>query len=306
MAWARPLGHLNRPTYGDYVGRGCSPATGALPAGNRSSFSRAQPRRRSGILKDRKVVVVTGGASGIGAACVSHFIGQGWHPVVNYYLDSERGAANDLVDAGRSAGQAGLAVQGDVTIDADCRAIAAQALHHFGRIDALICSAGMTRLVAHADLDALTMDDFLSTAAVNTAGPFQISRACAPALADGEGGAIVIISSYGAIFGTGSSIAYAASKGATNTLTMSLARVLAPRVRVNAVCPALVGDGFVQRLDPELFAARAKIQIERAPLRRVAKASEVAADVYWLAAGASLMTGTVIALDCGLHLNGDG
>ena len=158
----------------------------------------------------------------------------------------------------------------------------------------------------HADLDGLTVDDFVRTTTVNTVGPFQMSRACAPLLAEGDGGAIVIVSSYGAIYGTGSSMAYAASKGATNTLTMSLARVLAPRIRVNAVCPALVTDGFVSRLDPDLFAARAAHQIARAPLAKVATPADVAADIYWLAAGASLITGTVIALDCGLHLNGDG
>lgn len=122
----------------------------------------------------------------------------------------------------------------------------------------------------------------------------------------GDGGAVVIVSSYGAIYGTGSSIAYAASKGATNTLTMSLARVLAPKVRVNAVCPALVRDGFVARLDPARFEARVQSQLQRAPLQKVGRPEDVAADIYWLAAGASLITGTVISLDAGLHLNGDG
>jgi 3-oxoacyl-[acyl-carrier protein] reductase len=252
-------------------------------------------------VSEARVVVVTGGASGIGAGCVRHFSAQGWRVVVNYFLEAEQAAAQALVAEGR-----GIAVRGDVSRDEDCRAIAAQALAAFGRIDALVSSAGTTRLVPHKELDALTMDDFMRTAAVNTAGPFQIARACAPALAAGEGGAIVIISSYGAIFGTGSSIAYAASKGATNTLTMSLARVLAPKVRVNAVCPALVSDGFVERLDGELFKARAANQIARSPLRKVGTPADVAADVYWLAAGASMITGSVISLDCGLHLNGDG
>lgn len=252
-------------------------------------------------MNEPKVVVVTGGASGIGAGCVRYFIAQGWRVVVNYFLEGEKAAAETLVAGGK-----GIAVQGDVSRDEDCRAIAARSEAAFGRIDALVSSAGTTRLVPHAQLDALTLDDFVRATAVNTAGPFQIARACAPALAAGDGGAIVIISSYGAIYGTGSSIAYAASKGATNTLTMSLARVLAPKVRVNAVCPALVSDGFVERLDAELFKARAAHQIARSPLRKVGTPAEVAADVYWLAAGASMVTGSVISLDCGLHLNGDG
>jgi 3-oxoacyl-[acyl-carrier protein] reductase len=251
-------------------------------------------------MSDRRVVIVTGGASGIGAACVEHFVAQGWDVVVNYFLP-EQAAAAALV-----AGPGGLTIQGDVSRDDDCRRMAAAAMARFGRLDALVSSAGVTRMVPHTDLDALTMADFQQTTAVNTVGPFQMARACAAALAAGDGGAIVLISSYGAIYGTGSSIAYAASKGATNTLTMSLARVLAPKVRVNAVCPALVADGFVQRLDPAVFEARSHVQIARSPLQKVGKAAEVAADVYWLAAGASMMTGSVLQLDCGLHLNGDG
>jgi NAD(P)-dependent dehydrogenase (short-subunit alcohol dehydrogenase family) len=257
-------------------------------------------------MSDTRVVVVTGGASGIGAACVEHFIVQGWNVAINYFTEAEAPAAHALIARAESRGLAGLAVQGDVRRDEDCRRVAAATVKRFGRIDALISSAGTTRIVPHASLDELTMDDFLTTTAVNTAGPFQMARACAPALAEGQGGAIVIVSSYGAIYGTGSSIAYAASKGATNTLTMSLARVLAPRIRVNAVCPALVAGGFVERLAPDLFEARVAVQLNRAPLKKIAQVSDVAADIYWLAAGASLITGSVICLDCGLHLNGDG
>jgi NAD(P)-dependent dehydrogenase (short-subunit alcohol dehydrogenase family) len=257
-------------------------------------------------MANGKVVIVTGGATGIGAACVEHFVAQGWNVVVNFFLPEQAEAAASLVARAEAAGSAGLAVQGDESRDDDCRRMAAMAVERFGRLDALVSSAGVTRMVPHADLDGLTMADFQQTTAVNTVGPFQMARACATALAEGDGGAIVFISSYGAIFGTGSSIAYAASKGATNTLTMSLARVLAPKIRVNAVCPALVADGFVHRMDPAVFEARSKIQIARAPLQKVAKASEVAADVYWLVAGAALITGSVLQLDCGLHLNGDG
>jgi 3-oxoacyl-[acyl-carrier protein] reductase len=249
----------------------------------------------------KRVVIITGGASGIGAGCVRVFVSNGWNVVLNYYQDSEKESAEALVADG-----VGIAVQGDISRDQDCRRIAAAASGAYGRLDALVNSAGTTRMVPHRELDMLTMDDFMRTTAVNTAGPFQIARACAGALAEGEGGAIVIISSYGAIYGTGSSMAYAASKGATNTLTMSLARVLAPKVRVNAICPALVADGFVERLDPALFKDRAENQIKKSPLQKVGTPADVAHDVYWLATGASMITGSVLSLDCGLHLNGDG
>jgi NAD(P)-dependent dehydrogenase (short-subunit alcohol dehydrogenase family) len=252
-----------------------------------------------------KVVLVTGGASGIGASTVRHFIAQGWNVVVNYFLESEAAAAEQLVVEASAAGLHGLAVRGDVGIDGDCRRMADAATTRFGRIDALVSSAGTTRAVPQHDLDALTLDDFLRTTTVNTAGPFQIVRACTPALRAARG-AVVIVSSYGAITGSASSIAYAASKGATNTLTLSLARILAPEVRVNAVCPALVAGGFFHRLAPEMFEQRAAAQRERAPLKKIGHASDVAADIYWLVAGASLMTGAVLMLDAGLHLNMDG
>lgn len=252
-----------------------------------------------------KTAVVTGGASGIGRACAQHFMRQGWNVVLSYYLESEKEAADALVEEAASLGVSAIALQSDVTKDADCREMAALATKTYGRIDALVSSAGTTRMVPHTDLDALTMDDFMMTTAVNTAGPFQIVRACADALKAGEGGSVVIVSSYGAIWGTGSSIAYAASKGATNTLTMSLARVLAPKVRVNAVCPALIAGGFVERMDKQVFDARVELQEARAPLQLVGQPEDVAADVYWLSTGARLMTGTVLSLDSGLHLNGD-
>ncbi|UOA32764.1 Glucose 1-dehydrogenase 4 [Sulfitobacter sp. DSM 110093] len=252
-----------------------------------------------------KTVLITGGASGIGRACSQYFMQNGWNVVLSYLLDSEKAAADALAEEAKEANVQAISLQSDVTKDDDCRELAALATKTFGRIDALVSSAGTTRLVPHGDLDALTMDDFMKTTAVNTAGPFQIVRACAEALKAGDGGSVVIVSSYGAIWGTGSSIAYAASKGATNTLTMSLARVLAPKVRVNAVCPALIAGGFVERMDKKVFDARVELQEARAPLQMVGQPEDVAADVFWLSTGARLMTGSVLSLDSGLHLNGD-
>jgi 3-oxoacyl-[acyl-carrier protein] reductase len=252
-----------------------------------------------------KVAVITGGASGIGAGCVEVFLANGWNVALNYYLDAEQPAVEKWEATARERGAEFLSVKGDVTSDVDCRRVARETVSRLGRIDALVCSAGYTRLVPHSDLDGLHMDDFARTTAVNTVGPFQMARACAASLAEDEGGAIVIVSSYGALHGTGSSIAYAASKGATNTLTMSLARVLAPRIRVNAVCPALVSGGFVERMDPEIFEYRKGLQINQAPLRKIARPLDVAKDIYWLCCEDSLITGSIISLDCGLHLNAD-
>lgn len=229
---------------------------------------------------------------------------DGWDVLICYFSEEERTTAEAL--AADSAGdQNALVTALDVTCDDRCRAAAALADRAFGRLDAVVCSAGVTRIVPQADLDALTMDDFDLTCRVNAAGPFQIVRACAEALKRARG-AVVIVSSYGGVYGGGSSIAYAASKGAANTLTLSLARVLAPHVRVNAVCPALVAGGFVERIDPDNFERRASKQSAAAPLAKIAQPSDVAADIHWLAAGSTLMTGNVLMLDCGMHLNADG
>ena len=251
----------------------------------------------------QRAVLITGGATGIGAAAARHFLARDWHVLVCYFAEDERGQAEEIV-ATAVPGQLAFATRLDVTCDDQCRAAAAMADERFGGLDALVSSAGVTRIVPHRDLDALDLADFDLTARVNTAGPFQIARACAPALRRRRG-SIVIVSSYGSIYGGGSSIAYAASKGATNTLTLSLARALAPEIRVNAVCPALVAGGFVQRIDPTGFERRVAAQSAKAPLRKIATPEEVAADIHWLAAGTTLMTGNVVMLDCGMHLNGD-
>lgn len=244
-----------------------------------------------------KVALITGAGTGIGRATAARFRAAGWNLALGCF------GAEELAEVERDA--AALALLCDVSDDAQCRAAAAAVQARFGRLDALVNSAGTTRLVPHAELDALDAAEFHRLYAVNTIGPFQMVRACAPLLAAGEGGSAVIVSSYGAMLGTGSSIAYAASKGAVNTMTMSLARVLAPQVRVNAVCPALVDTDLIQRLDKDVFAARRARQVERAPLQKVASAEEVAETIFFLSAQDRLMTGEIINLTCGVHLLGD-
>ena len=135
-------------------------------------------------------------------------------------------------------------VQGDVSRDEDCRKIVAAAAP-WGRLDALINNAGTTKHVAHDNLDGLSAEDFQRLFGVNTIGPFQMVRAArslleAGAKASGRASAVVNVSSVAGISGVGSSVAYAASKGALNTITYSLARALAPLIRVNTVCPGYI------------------------------------------------------------------
>ena len=247
-------------------------------------------------------VLVTGAASGIGAATARRFIGEGWAVAVNYLDAGQHDAATALAGSG-GPGRCGIAIEGDVTRDADCIRLVEATVAAFGRLDALVNAAGISKMVAHADLHGLSSDDFQRIYAVNTIGPFQMMRAAAPHLKATGKGAIVNISSRAGLAGSGSSIAYAASKGALNTMTLSMARVLAPEVRVNAVCPVLVEQGFVERLAPESFAERRARQIAVSPLKRIGHPDEVAETIYWLVSSGAMMTGAIVELDFGMHLN---
>ena len=246
------------------------------------------------------VCIVTGSASGIGAASAILLAGKGARVVVNY--SKSEGAARATVAACEAAGGEVLLVHADVAQDADCRRLAQAAMDKWGRIDALVNNAGATKFADHSDLEALSAEDFQRIYSVNVVGSYQMVRACAPAMKQGGRGAVVNVSSIAGKNGMGSSIAYAASKGALNTLTMSLARVLGPEIRVNAVCPGMVDTKWLR----EGYGARyAEIEAryrQGAPLGRPGTPEEVAAVIVWLIEGADLITGDTIMVDSGMHL----
>ena len=247
-----------------------------------------------------RAILITGAASGIGAATARRFIKEGWQVAINCIDASQRAEAGAVAADG---GPRAIVLEGDVTKDADCRSLVARTVAAFGRLDALVNAAGISKMVPQPDLEGLSAEDFQRIYAVNAIGPFQMIRAAAPHLKATANGAVVNITSRAGITGGGSSIAYAASKGAANTLTLSLARVLAPEIRVNAVCPTLVEHGFVVRLAPESFAERKARQIAVSPLKRIGKPDEVAETIHWLVTSATMMTGTLVDLDFGIHLN---
>lgn len=246
------------------------------------------------------VCIVTGSASGIGAASAVMLAGKGARVVVNYSKseDAARATQKACTDAGGEA----LLVQADVAEDAACRRLAQAALERWGRIDALVNNAGATKFANHADLDALSAEDFQRIYAVNVIGTYQMVRACAPALKKSGRGAVVNVSSIAGKNGMGSSIAYAASKGALNTLTMSLARVLGPEIRVNAVCPGMVDTKWLREgYGPRYAAIEARYR-QGTPLGRPGTPEEVAAVIVWLIEGADLITGDTIMVDSGMHM----
>lgn len=250
------------------------------------------------------VCLITGSATGIGAACARVFARQGWRVALSHLDESTRAEAQAVSDDCQAAGGETLLQTLDVRDDAGCRRYVQAVLQRWGHIDALINCAGTTRFIAHTDLAALDADEFHRTYDVNVVGAYQMVRASAEALQASGQGAVVNISSIGGVLGRGSSMAYAASKGALNTLTLSLARSLAPQVRVNAIAPGFVDGGLPGRVLGEAQYARVlAAQTTASVLKRVSQPEEVAALAWFLSTQAPGMTGAVLMMDNGLHLN---
>jgi 3-oxoacyl-[acyl-carrier protein] reductase len=258
------------------------------------------------MSNDGLCAIITGSASGLGAATAAILAKGGARIVINY--SSSQKEAEQTADLCRSAGGEVVVVQGDVSRDQDCRKIAAAAAP-WGRLDALINNAGITKHMAHNNLDGLSAEDFQQLFGVNTIGPFQMVRAArslleAGAAASGRASAVVNVSSVAGISGVGSSVAYAASKGALNTITLSLARALAPLIRVNAVCPGYIDTPwFTKGRGVEAAAKVRDAVVAKVPLKRASTAEDVAGLVCFLATPqSSNMTGEVVRIDAGAHL----
>ncbi|MEM7218902.1 MAG: SDR family oxidoreductase [Pseudomonadota bacterium] len=248
------------------------------------------------------VVIITGSSSGVGAACARQCAEQGAHVAINYA--GNRAGAEATQAACEALGVETLVQQADVANDADCQALAAAALERWGRIDGLVNNAGTTKFCAHHDLDGLDADDFQRIYAVNTVGAFQMARAVAPAMRQGGRGSIVNVASIAGVMGVGSSIAYAASKGAMITMALSLARVLGPEIRVNTVCPGFIQGDWLREGMGETVYDKVKADLEAsAPLRATATADTVAEGILMFLSGPSVVTGETLLLDGGHHLN---
>jgi 3-oxoacyl-[acyl-carrier protein] reductase len=258
------------------------------------------------MSRDGLYAIVTGSASGLGAATAGLLAKGGARIVVNY--SNSQKEAEATADRCRKLGAEVVVVQGDVARDEDCRKIVAAAAS-WGRLDALINNAGTTKHVAHDKLDDLSAEDFQRIYAVNTIGPYQMIRAArslleASAKATGRPAAVVNVSSVAGIGGGGSSVAYAASKGALNTITLSLSRALAPLIRVNTVCPGYIDTPWFTkgRGDAGTKQVRDSV-VARAPLKVASSAEDIARLVCFLASPESgNMTGELVRMDAGMHL----
>ena len=242
----------------------------------------------------RKVALVTGGGTGIGRAVSLALAAKSIHVAVNYSR-SEKEAADTVAEI-KKLGVAGLAVQANVANDEEVRAMVQEVVGSFGRLDYLVNCAGKTVYVDMADLEGMKSEYWHQIMDVNVIGLFSVCRAAAPHL-KAVRGSIVNITSIAGITGMGSSIAYAASKAAAVSVTKSLARVLAPEVRVNSVAPGIVMTRWVDGRE-----AHVKKLGEHTPLERCCNAEDVADVVVPLLVSASMMTGQTIVVDGGAFM----
>jgi 3-oxoacyl-[acyl-carrier protein] reductase len=246
-----------------------------------------------------RAAIVTGGGTGVGRATALALAARGCHVAVNYSRSREE--AERTAEEARALGVRTLAVQADVAEDAACVALVERAVTEFGRLDVLVNNAGTTSFVPPTDLAGVREEDWHRILDVNLKGPFQCVRAARDALERSGGGEIVNVSSVAGILGTGSSIPYCASKAALNVVTVILARVLGPKIRVNAVAPGFItGRWLRDGLGEKAYEAVKGALEGRLPLRRVCDPEDVSSAILSLIEGSDLVTGQVLPVDGGM------
>ncbi|WP_121064654.1 SDR family NAD(P)-dependent oxidoreductase [Chachezhania antarctica] len=256
---------------------------------------------------DGRVAIVTGSGSGLGRSMAVKLAERGADVIVNYSRSAE--GAEETADMARAHGAQMSVVQADVS-DPEGAAKLVEAAQARGRLDILMNNAGTTKMARdHSDLDALTKDDFLHLYAVNVVGPYLMLQAAKSLMVNtyestGRASVVLNTSSIAGIKGVGSSVAYAASKGALNTMTLSLARALAPAIRVNAICPGFIGTRwFKDTMDEAAFDQMIAGVEKRTPLGVASTADDIAESaLFFVSDAARHVTGETLLVDAGLHL----
>lgn len=243
---------------------------------------------------ENKVAVITGGGGGIGSEIGRHLSALGVKVVITYRGDAEK--ANRALKS--FSGEGHLVLQASVDKFDDQKRLAEIVEEKYGRVDILVNNAGMTSFVDADNLEGLE-DSLIDTIfKVNWRGSFGTVRSLEPLLRKSDDGLVVNISSIAGTTGIGSNVAYCASKTALNTMTVSLARSLAPAIRMVAIAPGLVEGEYTKKLDP----AWSKEQEELTPLKRLTQAEDVARAVVACATLLTFSTGCVIPVDGGRPL----
>jgi 3-oxoacyl-[acyl-carrier protein] reductase len=249
-----------------------------------------------------KVVIVTGGGTGVGRATSLAMAKLGYHVVVNYSRSSTEAAAT--VQEINAIGAQALACQADVTNDSACRAMVAYAVDTFGRVDVLVNCAGTTDFIPFHDLDAVSDESWDRLYKVNVVGAFHCARAVRQTMEQTGGGQIINVSSVAAQLGQGSSIPYCCTKAALDNLTVSLARTLAPRIRVNGIAPGFIEGRWTKNGLGAKFDSVKLLYEKTLPLGRVCQPEDIANAIVSLIHGSCMVTGQTLTVDAGMMIAG--
>ena len=241
-----------------------------------------------------QIALVTGGAGGIGSAICRRFADVGASVVVTYSSDPAK--ANALIQS--MSGEGHLAIQARVDDSESLNTLAKNITEKFGALDLLVNCAGVTTPVKHNDLDALSDEWIDKIFQVNVRGAFATIRAVKPLLEKREQSTVINISSVAGITGVGSNVAYCASKAALDSMTRSLARALAPKIRVVSVSPGWVLGEYASRFDPEFIQS----QVDATPLKKLSTPEDVAETVWAVHTKLTMMTGNIVPVDGGRPL----
>ncbi|HEV8673980.1 MAG TPA: glucose 1-dehydrogenase [Methylomirabilota bacterium] len=240
-----------------------------------------------------QVALVTGAGTGIGRGIAVAFAREGASVAVNYSKSRDR--AEDAVRQIKTAAGQAMAVQGDVSKEADARRLVEAVVREWGRLDVLVNNAGWTKRTPHTDLEALTDEIWQKTLGVNLLGAWYCVKHAIPQMQRQGRGVVINVTSVAAFHGKGSSMAYAASKAALTSLTRSLARAFGPTIRVNNLAPGLVETGFVDWPPGEYEAGRREVATGDLPT-----VEDLAEAAVFLAADAKATTGSTLFVDGGI------
>ena len=247
-----------------------------------------------------KVALITGASRGVGRATAISLAARGYHIVFNHRNSPDQ--AEETATTVRACGSEAWVIQADTADDSHCRRLVEESVSKRGRLDVLVNNAATTEFIPHDQLETVTAELWDRIFAVNVRGPFQCVRAAQPHLAASGAGQVINIASIAGINGNGSSIPYCASKAALINLTQSLARALAPHIRVNAIAPGFIDSQWTHHGLGHAYETHAAKHEDSSALGTIALPQDVADAVVSLLEGSRLVTGQTLVVDAGALL----
>lgn len=255
---------------------------------------------------EQPVAIITGGGTGVGRDTSLQLARRGYHIILNYSRSKQEAeqTADEITTIGRSTGSQALCLQANVADDQDCRQLIDAALNRHGRLDVLVNCAGTTQFIPFERMEEVSAETWERLFRVNVTGAFQCARAAAPALRKSDNGQIINISSVAAQLGQGSSIPYCCTKAALDNLTVSLARTLAPEIRVNGIAPGFIAGRWTEKGLGVSYDQVCKAYEQSLPLRKVCQPADIAEAIVSLITGSRLITGQTLTVDAGMMIAG--